>query len=263
MPELTITIATMLFSAGVLAGICNAVAGGGTFFTFPVFIASGLPPVVANASNAVAVWPGSAIAALSYRRELVAIEYSLKGSVLVALAGGITGALLLAVIGDEVFSRLVPLLILFASLLFLFGRRVNAWLDRYDAGRGIHEPSVISRLMEFVFAVYGGFFGAGLGLMLMASLLMLGVHDLQVNNALKNMLSTVITSVALLVFFISGLVSWPHTVVALAGAGIGGLLGGRVAKLLPAHVLRSIVITVGFGLTAFYSYKYYLVAGLA
>ena len=105
MPELTIVIAAMLFSAGVLAGVCNAVAGGGTFFTFPVFMASGLPPVVANASNAVAVWPGGAIATLSYRRELMSIGYSLKGSALVAPAGGTTGARLLVVVGDETLKK--------------------------------------------------------------------------------------------------------------------------------------------------------------
>ncbi|MCP3670333.1 MAG: TSUP family transporter [Gammaproteobacteria bacterium] len=123
MPEPSIML--LLFLAGVLAGVSNAVAGGGTFFTFPVFLSAGIPPVVANASNAVAVWPGHALAAFGYRRELRDFSHTVKGSIAIAMLGGVTGALLLAYMGNRAFSMLIPFLILFATLLFVLGKGIN------------------------------------------------------------------------------------------------------------------------------------------
>ncbi len=234
----------------MLAGISNAVAGGGTFFTFPVFLAAGLPPVVANASNAVAVWPGHALAAAGYRAELRLFEGPLAGTVAIALAGGIVGAFLLAIVGNAAFAKLIPVLILFATLLFGFGGRLAAAL-------GTSRRSGWARLLEFLFAVYGGFFAAGLGIMLMAALMMAGVRDLQVNNAVKNLLGTVISSVAVVVFVASGLVSWPHALVGFAGAAVGGLLGTRFARSLAPCWLRRIVISLGLVLSGYYFIQYY------
>lgn len=118
----------ILFATGILAGISNAVAGGGTFFTFPVFIARGIPPVAANASNAVAVWPGHALAVVEYRRELRGFGPRIRGSMAIALAGGIVGALLLVYIGNAAFAKAIPFLILFATLLFACGGRISNWL---------------------------------------------------------------------------------------------------------------------------------------
>ena len=190
MPELTIIL--LLFLSGVLAGVCNAVAGGGTFFTFPVFLSAGIPPVVANASNAVAVWPGHALAAVGYRRELREFNHRMKSSIIIAIMGGAFGALLLAYIGNRAFSMLIPFLILFATLLFCFGKSVNSWINDRTASVSIETPGYVTRLFEFVVAAYGGFFGAGLGIMLMGGLLMLGVHDIHANNALKNLLGAII-----------------------------------------------------------------------
>jgi uncharacterized membrane protein YfcA len=255
MPD-TLT-ALLLLMAGVLAGVSNSIAGGGTFFTFPAFLAAGLSPVVANASNALAVWPANIVAAISYRREFADIPALLKGSLMIALAGGAAGAGLVAYVGNEVFSRLIPFLILFATVLFTFGRRIGAWLyPRTPAGAPAH-PGALARTFEFMVAVYGGFFGAGLGVMLMAGLLMLGVHNLQKNNALKNLLGAVVNSTAILVFVASGLVSWPHTLIGLSGAAVGGMAGARIARLLSAAWLGRIVTTVGLLLSAYYFMKYY------
>jgi uncharacterized membrane protein YfcA len=255
MPELPIIL--LLFLAGVLAGVCNAIAGGGTFFTFPVFLSAGIPPVVANASNAVAVWPGHAIAAVSYRRELQELQHGIKGSIVIAMTGGAVGALLLAYIGNRSFSMLIPFLILFATLLFAYGKRINSWIDDRAASISIESPGYLNRVLEFVVAVYGGFFGAGLGIMLMGGLLMLGIHDVHANNALKNLLGAVITSVSVVVLSVSGLVSWTHTVFALVGAVIGGFLGVPLARLLPDNWLRRLVIIIGIFLTVYYFAKYY------
>lgn len=259
MPDITAVI--ILFGAGLLAGISNAIAGGGTFFTFPVFLSLGIPPVIAGASNTIAVWPGHALAVVGYRRELRSFSKGMAGSIVVALAGGVVGALLLTFVGNQAFSKLIPFLIFFATVLFACGRSIGAWLKARTSTLSLTEPSFLVRIFEFCFAVYGGFFGAGLGIMLMAGLLMLGVSDVQANNALKNLLAAVITSVAVVVFSVSGLVSWPHTAVAFLGAVLGGLIGSRVARTLSATWLRRIVITAGLGLSFHYFLKYYEVAG--
>jgi uncharacterized protein len=256
MPELPIM--ALLFLAGILAGISNAVAGGGTFFTFPIFLLAGLPPVVANASNAVAVWPGHALAALGYRRELHDFPHAMKGSMAIAVAGGIVGALLLAYLGNRAFSMLIPFLILFATLLFAFGRVVNRWIDGRTSTVSIQTPSLLTRGIEFLIAVYGGFFGAGLGIMLMGGLLLLGVHDIHTNNALKNLLGAIVTAVSVVVLSLSGLVSWPHTLFAFLGAVLGGVLGVPVARLIPDLWLRRLVISVGIFLSIYYFIKYYI-----
>ncbi len=253
MPELS--IAVLLLVTGFIAGVCNAVAGGGTFFTFPAFLAAGLPPVVANASNSVAVWPGHAFAAIGYRQKLAHRLRDVRGSLVIALFGGAVGSALAAVIANEIFARLIPFLLLFATLLFAFGRRLSLRMERPvdDAP----HARLGSRCLEVLVAVYGGFFGAGLGVILMASLLMLGLHDLQANNALKNLLGAVINSVAVLVFAALGVVSWPHTLIAFTGAVAGGLAGARIARRMSDKWLRYTVIGVGLVLTVYYFWRYY------
>lgn len=255
MPEPWITL--LLLLTGMLAGMSNAIAGGGTFFTFPAFLASGIAPVVANASNAVAVWPGHALAVVGYRRELARFSTSIIGSVIIALSGGIVGALLLVYVGNTAFSKLIPFLILFATLLFGAGGNLGFRLSARTFGADSMRPTLVRRLVEFSFAVYGGCFGAGLGIMLMAGLLILGVRDLQANNALKNLLAAAINTVAVLVLAVLGLVSWPLAAVAFIGAMLGGLLGARVARVLPAVWLRRVVVAVGLVLSVYYFGKYY------
>ena len=208
------SLAALLFCAGVLAGGANAIAGGGTFFSFPVFLATGLPPVVANASNAVAVWPGHALATFGYRRELRELKGSLVAASIVAAVGGVLGAYLLARIGNASFVNLVPWLLFAATVLFSLGPTINRWCQAVDAS-SLAKRGLVG---IFVFSVYGGFFGAGLGIMLMAGLMLLGIQDPQRNNALKNLLATVVTSVSVIVLAITGLISWPHTTCALAAS---------------------------------------------
>ncbi|MGR9073260.1 MAG: sulfite exporter TauE/SafE family protein [Gammaproteobacteria bacterium] len=250
-------LAASLFSAGVIAGLCNAIAGGGTFFSFPVFIAAGIPPAVANASNAVSVWPGHALAILGYRRELGPFFDKKGGSLIIALAGGAAGGVLLAVVGNDGFSRLIPFLILFATVLFAFGRKLNEKIAALNLRFSQARTRIFSVAFEFLVAVYGGFFGAGLGVMLMAWLQMQGKGDIHVNNAVKNLLGAAITSVAVVVFVALDMVSWPHTAIAFVGSMIGGLWGGRVARKIPERLLRMTVIGAGLLLGAYYFGKYY------
>ena len=257
-PDLTLMTALSLGAIGVVAGLCNAIAGGGTLFSFPVFMAAGLPPVVANASNAVAVWPGHALATVGYRKELRQVSGGLTAAGLAAIIGGATGAYLLSLVGNGAFVTLIPYLLLAATTLFAIGPAANRWLShklRVAATPASFGPFGLLGIL--LFSIYGGFFGAGLGVMLMAGLLLVGVHEPQQNNAVKNLLATVVTSVAVGVFAFSGLVAWPQTACAFVGAIIGGLLGSRLARLMSPKLLRFCVTSFGFGLSAYYFLKYH------
>lgn len=244
----------MLFTAGFMAGVANAIAGGGTFISFPVFILAGLPPVVANASNAVAVWPGHALATYGYRHELGLSRYHVKLAGVVAATGGGLGAYLLAVIGNTTFVKLIPFLLLGATILFALGPRLNKRLMSLEDGS--FGTSVL--LGIFLFSVSGGFFGAGLGIMLMAGLLILGIRDPQQNNAVKNLLATIVTSVSVMVLSFSGMVAWEPTMCAFAGAVLGGMMGAKIAQFLPTKWLRVCVLVLGAMLSIHYFNKYYL-----
>lgn len=247
----------LLFLAGILAGISNAIAGGGSFFTFPLFLAVGLPPIVANASNSIAVWPGHALAVVGYRKELRQHSSGIGISVVIAFLGAALGAVTLTLTGNETFIKLIPFLILFSTLLFIFDSKLGGMITSYSTKQSFMRSSFLTRILEFIFAFYGGFFGAGLGVMLMAGLQILGIHDIQTNNALKNLLASIITSIAVLIFALSGVVAWSYTIVAFTGAVIGGLLGARIAQWLSAIWLRRIVIFFGLFLSIYYFVKYY------
>ncbi len=240
-------ILSFLFLAGIVGGGVNAIAGGGTFFTFPAMIASGLDPLTANASNAVAIYPGHAAAVPAYREELrSAGRPLLLRSAIVAL-GGLLGAGLLLQTGAVAFEGLVPWLLLAATLLFAFGPALASVSARLRS-----ESRWMTSGVEFLFAVYGGYFGAGLGVLLMAALTIIGIRDVQMANAQKNWLATIITTFSVLVFALAGVVAWPQTIAVLFGALIGGYGGARLARRIPAGALRIVVIIVGFVLSAYY-----------
>ena len=246
----------LLFVAGITAGMCNAVAGGGTFFSFPVFLATGIPPIVANASNSIAVWPGNIMAVISYRRELMAHAMEIKTTIIVSFVAGVLGAILLFYTGNANFEKMIPFLILLATVLFIFGGKIRKWFNPVE-GVVQGKSSVLTRIFEFFVGLYGGFFGAGMGIMLMASLQLTGFNDIHLNNALKNLLGAVVSLAAFIIFAFSDIVHWPYTMIAFAGAVLGGLLGARLTKRLSAKFLKRIVITVGCLLTVYYFFKYF------
>lgn len=239
--------------AAFCAGAMNSVAGGGTFFSFPALLAAGVPPVAANASNSVALWPASLSGAWAYRKELARYRRYLIPMGLVSFVGGIGGGLLLLATRDATFSRLIPWLLLFATVLFAFSGRLSALLRGTDAGKPANTLGTLAG--QAVVSVYGGFFGAGMGILMLASLAMAGHDDVHEINAIKNLLSAIIYSVTVLTFVIAGAVSWPYTVVMLATATLGGYWGARVARKIPALWLRRFIIAVGLALTVFYFYK--------
>ncbi len=246
-----LTTLAILLVAGTVGGAINAVAGGATFFTFPALLGIGLPPVTANASNAVALWPGHAAAVPAYRREIAKARHGLVWRGLVALAGGAIGAQLLLATGDRLFEALIPWLLLAATLLFAFGPRLSRIVGSAEArkaGRGL----VLGLAVEFAFAVYGGYFGAGLGVLLMACLSLLGHDDLHEANALKNLLATLVTAASVGSFVLAGVIAWPETLVMIGGAIFGGYFGARAARSVGPGVLRAVIIAVGLMMSGYY-----------
>jgi len=255
---MTVLDILMIVAGGFAAGAANSVAGGGTFFSFPALMAAGVPPVVANASNSVALWPGSLTAAWAYKSELARFKQYLWPMGLASLVGGVVGGLLLLAAGDARFSALIPWLLAFATVLFAFSPQLSAALKRWRASRAlaldeVHGgASVGACVAQLLVSVYGGFFGAGMGILMMASLAIGGHDDVQEINALKNLLSSIIYSVTVVTFVVAGAVSWPHTLVMLVAASLGGYVGARAARRLQGPWLRRVVIGVGAVLSVHY-----------
>ena len=251
----------LIGAGGFAAGAVNSMAGGGTFFSFPALLAVGLPPVVANASNSVELWPGSLSGAWAYRQELARYRRYLLPMGAASLLGGAAGGLLLLLAGDARFSALIPWLLAFATLLFAFSPQLSRALRQIrpagqtQAGGSHGAGSPVGWGVQLLVSVYGGFFGAGMGILMMASLAIGGHEDVQHINALKNILSAVIYSVTVMTFVVAGAVSWPHTLAMLVTASLGGYWGARMARKIQGPWLRRLVIAVGGALTVYYFYK--------
>lgn len=245
-----------------LAGGMNAMAGGGTFFSFPALLAAGVPPVMANASNTVGLCPASLISAWAYRREALRHGRWAVLLMIVSLLGGISGGLLLLATSNAAFSRLIPWLLLVATALFAFSGQVSRWVKWSKGKLGgdvhAHNPGGPGgAFFQFIVATYGGFFGAGMGILTLAALSIQGFEDIQEINALKNLTSGINYFVSSATFIIAGAVSWPHTLVMLLTAMLGGYIGAAFARRLPAIWLRRLVVVVGSALTIIYFLKTY------
>ncbi|TNC60056.1 sulfite exporter TauE/SafE family protein [Rubellimicrobium roseum] len=237
----------VLVLAAFAAGVLNTVAGGGTFLTFPALVYAGLPPVPANATSAVAVFPGYLAGAAGFRRELRTLNRNLllraAGATVV---GGLIGSLLLLVSSNEAFAAVVPFLLAVATLAFAFGDRLQTWARRQAA----LSPS--NPLGAVLVAVYGGYFNGGLGIMLLALFSLQGMRDLHQMNGLKNGLSFLLSAISVATFAIAGLVAWPQAIVMMLAATAGGYAGAPLARALPRSAVRAVVIAVGATMSAIF-----------
>lgn len=240
----------ILAAAAFFAGMLNTVAGGGTFVTFPALVYTGVPPVAANATSAVAVFPGYLGGALGFRNEIAAFDrVRLLKIVVFTTIGGFAGSLLLLVSSNEAFSMVVPFLLALATLAFAFGPRIQAWASRHSFGNAEGAWGT------FLVSVYGGYFNGGLGIVLLALFSLWGMRNLNVMNGLKNALSFVLSAISVATFAVAGIVAWPQAIVMILAATIGGYVGAPVARTLPAVVVRMIVIAVGATMSAVFFWR--------
>jgi uncharacterized membrane protein YfcA len=234
----------LLAGAGVVAGAVNAAVGSGTLLTYPLLLASGLPPVVANGTNSAGLAPGNLFGAWGYRREMAGRRREIVPLAASVGAGALVGALLVVVLPASVFERVVPWFILLACLLVVVGPRFTALLK----ARGV-DPTTLPRHvllpLLLVVGVYAGYFGAAQGVIIVAALTVLFDVDVQRSNAVKNVLQGVSNGVAAVVFAIAGVVAWAPALALAVGASVGGAVGAPVARRLPAAVLRGLIVVVG------------------
>src|SRR6266849_1985090 len=253
--EMTILQAFLLFMAAILGGTLNSVAGGGSFIAFPALIFTGVPPINANATNTVALWPGSVASVSAYRKELAAQNHTLLFVLSsTSLVGGVLGAILLLRTPQTTFERLIPYLLLLATLLFAFSGPITAWLRRNTVPKDKLSWFTLSgiALLQLVVAVYGGYFGGGIGILMLATLGLMGLENIHEMNALKTVLQSCINGLAVITFIIAGAVVWPQAILMVIGAIVGGFGGAYYARRIEQRWVRLFVICVGMGMTIYF-----------
>ena len=244
-----LTHGVIVFCAACIAGAVNSVAGGGSLVSFPTLVWLGLPSIAANATNTVALWPGALGAVWGYRRELRNTEQRMYALTVPSVIGGIIGALLLRLTPGALFDRLVPVLILFATVLFMIQEPVQRMFNRSPRHRGGRWLAG-AMFFQLIVGVYGGYFGAGIGILMLAVLAILGHDDIHQMNGFKNLLAASVNGVAAAYFVWMRMVSWADVAVMATGAILGGAVAAGVARRLEARTVRRIVITVGFAMAA-------------
>ncbi len=230
--------------AGFGAGFVNAIAGGGTLLTFPALLYCGMPSITANATNTCAVWPGSAMSSWTYRRQLTENRARVWTLVLPSLLGGVAGAILLLNTPEAIFRFIVPFLILLACALLMAQEPTGRWMSaRATAHPRKHAAALW--LSQFTIAVYGGYFGAGIGILMLAAMAIFLPEDLQAANAMKNFFATLINAIAAVCFIMAGKAVLPVAFVMALAAIAGGFVGARTAQRMSARLLRGAVVTYG------------------
>ena len=245
-----------LFLSAIIAGAINSVAGGGTLISFPTLIAFGISSIQANATNTAALWPGSLSSAFAYSRDLKPDRKMVMMLLVPSIVGGLLGAFALVATPPELFSKIVPFLVLFATILFA-SRPV---LDRVFKRDGTEEDvtgagKVWGFLFQLFVATYGGYFGAGMGILMLGSMSIMGFRDIHRMNGLKTILGTLINFIAFVFFAWRGLVIWQLAILMTLGAIIGGYFGARFAKRIDQRFLRAFIVVIGVVVSVYLFFK--------
>jgi uncharacterized protein len=246
-----------LLVAGALGGGLNAVAGGGSFVAFPALLLTGVPPIPANATNTVALWTGVTASGGAYRNQLDVPRRVMIPLLVTSLIGGLIGAFLLLRTPAHTFMRVIPWLMLGATLLFVFGKQLARGRVSSVGHDATTAAIVGASVFELFVAVYGGYFGGGVGIVNLAMLAAVGMTDIHAMNALKSVLGMAINGIAVLVFVLKGAVYWPQAVVMIVGAVVGGYFGAHYSLKLPQVWVRWSVILVGAAMTVYFFVKAY------
>jgi hypothetical protein len=277
-----------LFIAALIGGALNAVAGGGSFIGVPALLSAGIAPVAANATTTLAMWPGSLSSALAYRREIVRARQWLMTLGAASLVGGLVGGWLLIRTTDQRFLQLLPWLMFAAAVTFTIGGRVADRLQRRGASvapaAGIPAAGIPARrtsaprtsaprtsaprtsaprtpvplwilLFQFVIAIYGGYFGGGMGIMMLAAFSVAGMADIHEMNGIKTLLAVAINGVALVEFIADGVIAWAPGLIMIAGAIVGGYFGASFARRIETRAIRAIVIVIAWTMTLYFFVK--------
>ncbi len=252
-----VVASVLLLAAGAAGGALNAVAGGGSFVVFPVLLFSGVPPVAANATTTVALWPAGLASAAAYRDHLPKSRAQLLALSIASALGGAAGAKLLLFTSDQTFAHILPWLMLTAASVFTFGPRVTRWLRGGAASDA--PPAGITRRqlagivgLQLVIATYGGYFGGGMGIMVLAALTLVGMTHLHEMNALKVVLGTLVNGVALVAFLFAGKVVLGRALLAAVGSIVGGWFGAALARRLDPKYVRWVVLVVAWSMTIWF-----------
>jgi uncharacterized protein len=252
LPDLSLHSAVLLFLAAVLGGALNAVAGGGSFIAFPALLFTGVPPVPANATNTVALWTGLAFSGGAFRHHLKVRRGVLITLTSVSMVGGIAGAVLLLRTPAHTFLRVLPWLMLVATALFVFGPQLTRDNEIRIPQACSTGAIIAAAFFQLLVGIYGGYFGGGMGFVILAMLTAFGMADIHEMNALKIVLSSATNGIAVLIFILKHAVFWPQAIVMICGAALGGYFGAHYSLRLPKLCVRWFVIAVGAGMTAYF-----------
>ncbi len=255
---MTLHIILILFAAGIAGGMLSAMVGGAAIVTYPALIAAGIPPLTATCCNITAAVPGVFFAALSDRKQLPPFNRAFVTMLIASVIGAGLGAGLLLATPERVFALLVPVLLGFATLLFAFARRAGDWLRARAQRRGRDLALGVTNLkMILPVSFYGGYFGAGVGVLMLGVMSVATGGDYRSANVAKNLLSSLNSGVAAAIFIAQGTVIWPQTLALMAGTMTGGVAGAMLARIMPREVMRVAVIVVSALLTAFFAWRYW------
>jgi uncharacterized membrane protein YfcA len=236
----------LIFAAAFAAGSINSVAGGGTLITFPTLLWLGITSKLANGTSTVALWPGSVASVWGFRRELAGADRRLLALIVPSVIGGIAGSLLLVVTPTEVFDRVLPFLILFATVLFMAQEPIQRRFNLSAAHEARTHWLSWTMFFQLLVGIYGGYFGAGIGILMLAALSLMGHTDIHQMNGVKNTLATCINGLAAALFIYNGLVLWQEVFVMMGGAILGGIGGAGLARRAGRQAVRRTVVVVGF-----------------
>jgi uncharacterized membrane protein YfcA len=244
----------VLSAAALCAGAMNAIAGGGTVLTFPALLLYGIPAIQANATSTLALLVGIVGSVFGYRRQMSPVLPLVGRFGLVSVAGGLLGAILLTFTREETFSLFVPFLLLFATILFLANNAFRRLVRIEPLARTsdlLHRPGIgFAYVFQFLVAIYGGYFGAGIGILMLATLGILGMHNIHEMNALKTILGALINLVAAIYFIFAGLIVWPEALVMTVGATLGYFVASHWSQRVPQGVVRWLGAAIGLGISA-------------
>jgi uncharacterized membrane protein YfcA len=244
-----------LFASALVAGIINSVAGGGSFLTFPALLFIGIPPIQSNATSTAAVWPGTVASLFAYRKSFTPEARRLLPPLLITgIVGGVLGARILLYTPQATFLKLVPWLLLCATLLFVASGGITRWVRSRTSHHvsGDRWLTYGGLFLELFIAIYVGYFGAGVGILVLALLALLGMENIHEMNGMKTLLVSVVNGVALAIFVWSKVIVWPQALLMLVGASIGGYGGAYIAQKIDPKYVRSLVIFVGFAMSAYF-----------